>query len=94
MFFAKTVVVWYTGQGAEGPRYVFGIRKSVREVLQKRSSYPRTGQSDHVLTSRDDRDRKDLGVLLEDTNTETGLIDTWENVQDIVALSQCNPHTT
>ena len=31
------------------------------------------------------RDQKDLGVLLEDTTTKSGLTDTWENVQDIVA---------
>ena len=29
-------------------------------------------------------DRKDLGVLLEDTTTESGLTDTWENVRDII----------
>ena len=33
----------------------------------------------------DIQDRKDLGVLLEDTTTESGLTDTWENVRDIVA---------
>jgi hypothetical protein len=30
-------------------------------------------------------DRKDLGVLLEDTTTESGLTDTWDNVRDIFA---------
>ena len=33
----------------------------------------------------DVQDRNDLGVLVEDTTTETGLTDTWENVRDIVA---------
>ena len=33
----------------------------------------------------DVRDQKDLGVLLDDTTTESGLTDTWENVRDIVA---------
>ena len=32
-------------------------------------------------------DQKYLGVLLEDTTTESGLTNTWENVRDIVA--QC-----
>ena len=36
------------------------------------------------LRAVDVRDRKDLGVLLEDTTTESGLIDTWENVSDII----------
>ena len=31
------------------------------------------------------RDKKDVGVLLEDTTTENDLTDTWENVWDIVA---------
>ena len=33
----------------------------------------------------DVRDQNDLGVLLEDTTTESGLTNTWENVQDISA---------
>ena len=37
------------------------------------------------LQAMDVRDRKDLGVLLEDTTTESGLTNTWENVRDIVA---------
>ena len=32
----------------------------------------------------ENQDRKDLGVILEDTTTESGLNDTWENVRDIV----------
>ena len=36
------------------------------------------------LCAVDIRDRKDLGVLLEDTITESGLTETWENVRDIV----------
>ena len=32
------------------------------------------------LRAMDVRDRKDLGVLLEDTTTESGLTNTWENV--------------
>ena len=31
------------------------------------------------------RDRKVLGVLLEDTTTKSGLTETWESVRDIVA---------
>ena len=37
------------------------------------------------LRAVDVRDRKGLGVLLEDTTTESGLTETWENVWDIVA---------
>ena len=37
------------------------------------------------LRAVDVRDRKDLGVLLEDTTTESGLTETWESVRDIVA---------
>ena len=37
------------------------------------------------LRAVDVRDRKDLRVLLEDTTTESGLTETWENVRDIVA---------
>ena len=37
------------------------------------------------LRAVDVRDRKDLGVLLEDTTTESGLTDTWDNVREIVA---------
>ena len=37
------------------------------------------------LRAMDVRDRKDLGVLLEDMTTESGLTKTWENVRDIVA---------
>ena len=37
------------------------------------------------LRAMDVQDRKDLGVLLEDTITESGLTDTWEKVRDIVA---------
>ena len=33
----------------------------------------------------DIRDRKDLGVLFEDTTTESDLTKTWESMQDIVA---------
>ena len=33
----------------------------------------------------DVQDRKDLGVLLEHTTTNSGLTNTWENVRDIVA---------
>ena len=33
----------------------------------------------------DVRDRKDLGVILEDTTTKSGLTETWESVRDIVA---------
>ena len=36
------------------------------------------------LRAMDIRDRKDLGVLLEDTTTKSALTDTWENVWDIV----------
>jgi hypothetical protein len=32
----------------------------------------------------DIQDRKDLGLLLEDTTTESGLTETWETVRDIV----------
>ena len=34
------------------------------------------------LRAMDVRDRKDLGVLLEDTTTESGVIEAWENVQE------------
>ena len=37
------------------------------------------------LRAVDIRDWKDLGMLLEDTTTECGLTNTWENVWDIVA---------
>ena len=37
------------------------------------------------LQAMDVWDRKDLGVLLEDTTTKSGLTNTWENVWDIVA---------
>ena len=37
------------------------------------------------LRAVDIGDRKDLGVLLEDKTTESGLTETWENVWDIVA---------
>ena len=37
------------------------------------------------LRAVDVRDRKDLGVLLVDTTTKSGLTDTRENVRDIVA---------
>ena len=37
------------------------------------------------LRAVDVRDWKDLGVLLEDTTTESDLTNTWENVRDIVA---------
>ena len=37
------------------------------------------------LRAVDVRDRKDLGVFLEDTTTESGLTETWESVRDIVA---------
>ena len=33
----------------------------------------------------DVQDRKDIGVVLEDTTTESGLTNTWENVWDIVS---------
>ena len=36
------------------------------------------------LRAVDIRNRKDLGVLLEDMSTESGLTEAWENVQDIV----------
>ena len=36
------------------------------------------------LRAVDVRDQKDLGVLLEDTTTESDLTDTWENVGDII----------
>jgi hypothetical protein len=36
------------------------------------------------LQAVDIQDRKDLGLLLEDTTTESGLSETWENVRDIV----------
>ena len=36
------------------------------------------------LRAVDIQDQKDLGVLLEDTTTESGLTNTWENVRDIV----------
>ena len=52
----------------------------IREVVCEGS--PRARQSDV-----DVRDWKYLGVLLEDTTTESGLTNTWENVRDIVA--QC-----
>ena len=37
------------------------------------------------LRAVDVRDRKDLGVRLEDTTTESGVTETWESVRDIVA---------
>ena len=37
------------------------------------------------LRALDVPDRKDLGVLLEDTTTESGFTEAWENVRDIVA---------
>ena len=37
------------------------------------------------LRAVDIRDRKDLGVLLEDTTTESGLTETWGSVREIVA---------
>jgi hypothetical protein len=37
------------------------------------------------LQAVDIQDRKDLGVLLEDTTTESGLTDTWDNVREIIA---------
>ena len=37
------------------------------------------------LRAVDVRNRKDLGVLLEDTTTESGLTETWESLRDIVA---------
>jgi hypothetical protein len=36
------------------------------------------------LQAVDIEDRKDLGVLLEDTTTESRLTETWETVRDIV----------
>ena len=36
------------------------------------------------LQAVDIRDQKDLGVILEDTITESGLTDTWENVREII----------
>ena len=36
------------------------------------------------LQAVDVRDRKDLGVLLEDTTIKSGLTNTWENVRNIV----------
>jgi hypothetical protein len=36
------------------------------------------------LQAVDIQDRKDLGVLLKDTTTESGLTETWENVREIV----------
>ena len=54
-FNGKDKGIWRLGgntrQGAEGPRCVLGIRKSIWEVVRERSSYPRAGQSDDVLTS-------------------------------------------
>ena len=67
-----------TKQGAEGSRCVQGIRKLIREVVCEGS--PRARQSDV-----DVRDWKYLGVLLEDTTTESGLTNTWENVWDIIS---------
>ena len=37
------------------------------------------------LRAVDAQDRKDLGVLLDDTITKIGLTNIWENVQDIVS---------
>jgi hypothetical protein len=36
------------------------------------------------LRAVDARDRKDLGVLLEDTTTESGLTSKWETLKSIV----------
>jgi hypothetical protein len=37
------------------------------------------------LRAMDMRDRKDLGVLMENTTTDSGLVETWTEVKEIVA---------